>query len=559
MAQNSELALAFREGIDPQLPLSSLRLLVPPLRLMSACMWRVAQQRNVQQYGKLAEFITLVTEMVPELLTPRQTAELILGLRARLILELLQRDDQLDSKAIKEHLNCIQLLMTNDTQEELQDGEVELSKTAFVELIQTLTDYPSEKHLFFKNVFPEHYGFRFDTTLQILVWEFLSRLEELLPVSSFFKLASNFNLDSLDPKLEDFVSDPEDLRTLLHHRHKGSQKLVKNQFSFRSKVILSSLASKQTSLTTKDVFGEEEVHGPVSQLSMTQLRDQLSLLGSSLGLEEAMSGPNDAANTSLQRTPNDEGDAAAQRSEDEVIGSSRGDDATAGGSHSCPQCGESFASWPDLLAHQAAHAASELASTRRVFQCDQCPKQLCSANSLKKHVAAHGRDTTAACPQCHKVFKHRSWLREHLRLHTGERPFLCTICGKRFKEKVVLREHLVVHGAVRPYLCSKCGKGYNHRSSLVKHTRVHTGEKPYQCDVCGKHSRTLSMLREHQKVHTGERPHPCGECSKRFTTVSQLKRHSRTHTGEKPHRCLVCDKSFAERSNMRIHMRVHRR
>ena len=50
---------------------------------MSACMWRVAQQRNVQQYGKLAEFVTLVTEMVPELLTPRQMAELVLGLRAR--------------------------------------------------------------------------------------------------------------------------------------------------------------------------------------------------------------------------------------------------------------------------------------------------------------------------------------------------------------------------------------------------------------------------------------------------------------------------------------------
>ena len=69
--------------LDPQLPLASLRLLVPPLRLMSACMWRVAQQRNVQQYGKLAEFVTLVTEMVPELLTPRQMAELVLGLRAR--------------------------------------------------------------------------------------------------------------------------------------------------------------------------------------------------------------------------------------------------------------------------------------------------------------------------------------------------------------------------------------------------------------------------------------------------------------------------------------------
>ena len=50
---------------------------------MSASMWQVAQQRNVMQYGKLEEFVTLVTEMVPELLTLKQRVQLILGLRAR--------------------------------------------------------------------------------------------------------------------------------------------------------------------------------------------------------------------------------------------------------------------------------------------------------------------------------------------------------------------------------------------------------------------------------------------------------------------------------------------
>ena len=69
--------------LDPHLPLSSVRLLVPPLRLMSACMWQVAQERNVDQYDKLAEFIILVTEMVPELLDYKQKTQLILGLSAR--------------------------------------------------------------------------------------------------------------------------------------------------------------------------------------------------------------------------------------------------------------------------------------------------------------------------------------------------------------------------------------------------------------------------------------------------------------------------------------------
>lgn len=65
------------------LPLPLLRLMVPPLRLLSAAMWQVAQQRHVEHYGMLEEFVATVTESVPDLLSYRQRAQLILGLRAR--------------------------------------------------------------------------------------------------------------------------------------------------------------------------------------------------------------------------------------------------------------------------------------------------------------------------------------------------------------------------------------------------------------------------------------------------------------------------------------------
>lgn len=41
------------------------------------------------QYDKLLDFISLVTEMVPEVLSPRQKAELMLGLRAKVRLLIL--------------------------------------------------------------------------------------------------------------------------------------------------------------------------------------------------------------------------------------------------------------------------------------------------------------------------------------------------------------------------------------------------------------------------------------------------------------------------------------
>lgn len=67
----------------PSLPLSALRLLVPPIRLVSAAIWQTVEQKIVSDYGLLEEFVFMVTEIVPQILSTRQRAELILGLRAR--------------------------------------------------------------------------------------------------------------------------------------------------------------------------------------------------------------------------------------------------------------------------------------------------------------------------------------------------------------------------------------------------------------------------------------------------------------------------------------------
>lgn len=65
------------------IPLSALRLLVPPIRLVSAAIWQTVEQKTVSDYGLLEEFVFMVTEIVPQILSTRQRAELILGLRAR--------------------------------------------------------------------------------------------------------------------------------------------------------------------------------------------------------------------------------------------------------------------------------------------------------------------------------------------------------------------------------------------------------------------------------------------------------------------------------------------
>lgn len=50
---------------------------------MTAFMWQVVHQKKLMHYDKLDEFVTMVTELVPELLGQREKIQLLLGLRAK--------------------------------------------------------------------------------------------------------------------------------------------------------------------------------------------------------------------------------------------------------------------------------------------------------------------------------------------------------------------------------------------------------------------------------------------------------------------------------------------
>lgn len=68
------------------LPLSALRLVVPPLRLMSAFLWQVVQRRNVTQYGKLEQFVLLVSDTVPDIMSQHLLNKLVFLLRKKVLM-----------------------------------------------------------------------------------------------------------------------------------------------------------------------------------------------------------------------------------------------------------------------------------------------------------------------------------------------------------------------------------------------------------------------------------------------------------------------------------------
>ncbi|XP_076016642.1 TERF1-interacting nuclear factor 2 [Genypterus blacodes] len=204
---------------DVCLPFAALQLLAPPVRLVSAALFKVMKQRDVMQYGTVEEFVTSACETVPGLLTLRHQGKLTLGLRGRLILELCYR--QPDAKVIEPHLERMRPPAVPSTSSAHTVKDIKILKTveSFHALVQTLLTDPAEREQFFKEEFPLDYGPKFDQELEKLLWEFLLRLDQLLVVPNLAQTVSWLSTAPL--VLEECAraaTQPQLLKILLQHQ-----------------------------------------------------------------------------------------------------------------------------------------------------------------------------------------------------------------------------------------------------------------------------------------------------------------------------------------------------
>ncbi|XP_052438951.1 uncharacterized protein LOC127977833 isoform X1 [Carassius gibelio] len=205
-------------------PLSLMSFIIPPSRLLSAAMWQVTEQRQVQHYGMLEEFVNMVTETLPELLDYNQRTQLIFGLRARRLLELCRGKYQVDLEDIQHHLDRIHAPRVVSTINEVVDEDMEESEACFFGLVRTLISNPEERENFFQNIFPEEYGPKFDKNLQTLMEDFLLRFDRMMSVPDLSQTVSWLRTcPSILEQCLYSVSVPKQMKTLLeHHRAKGN-------------------------------------------------------------------------------------------------------------------------------------------------------------------------------------------------------------------------------------------------------------------------------------------------------------------------------------------------
>ncbi|XP_026218634.1 zinc finger protein 883-like [Anabas testudineus] len=590
----------------PPLPLSSLNLLVPPVRLMSAFMWQIIQQHVVMQYDKLVDFISLTTEIIPEILSSNQRAQLILGLRARLVLELCRGDGVANLQTIQSHLDKIHACSVeiSCTDQMASGGILKTSYTNFANLIQNLLNVPFEKEVFFQEVFPKHYGSAYDQRLEQLVSEFLSRLEKLLPIPDLQQTAAWLTeTASVSEEVGQHLSEPFALKTLLlHHRQLGT--LSSPPSSSEEDVLLSTLAlpsqtgvekltepyrendgydseeetmaledleeedSSESSDVTTDDWLPKKKSGPLSCLFICpqcsfahrmkrKVQEHIqcehnitAAVQKKKSVKRKTEQKSKVVNTEKKK---EDGNSDNKRQRKQMTGAEkkREHKLKKDNLENKKQCRRKDPTGEDKRFLSARPMKKIF--TRDETKCLMCDKVFEHPNQLKTHMKLHS--FRYSCIQCEKGFTSQSGYYQHQRLHKRGRIFMCGQCKKGFLCNYSLKQHERLHQGPSN-LCTICGKHFS-KAGFTRHIQMHKGEKNYLCTTCGKAFLSSGELLLHTRTHTGEMPYTCTHCGKGFSSKGHLTIHMRSHTGERPYLCTECPKRFLTLNCLKRHTLSH--
>nr|XP_046263583.1 zinc finger protein 11-like [Scatophagus argus] len=541
-------------------PLSSLALLVPPLRLMSAVMWEVVRQRNIKHYGKLEEFVSMVTDAVPELMSKREGRLLSLGLRARTTLELLRSEHPEDLKAVETHLNRIR----SSCIEETNDPVIEAPEANFMKLVQGLIEDTDGREHFLKNVFPVEYGPDFDTALETLVCEFFTRLEELLPIPDFKQTASW--ISAAPSVLEEYmqcVSNGEDLKFLLQSKQCHGKLAKSNVAPFQSDDLLIPSLCLPPSLEVAIASHPSACDDDNSDVPQIVMFD-----------EELSTNP--STSTDFPESPK----------RTDILSSPRRKQQS--GMHKCPECDKCFKHHSVLIEHQRVHTGLQ------PYNCSECGRAFRTATLLAGHRLRKCKNAAYLCIKCGNSFPTSL---DKFRHHCPKRGrnYDCVQCGKSFQKSSSLKEHLLTHAQSRLFKCSHCGVGFSGIGDLKYHQQV-DHDKPYQCKQCGKSFISSKCLAKHQQRHEevgemvatklmsggkhrksgsthrssltsvssrktsvktvyprGRVTHNCPLCGRSFKYRFEFLEHQRFHTAVKPYKCSQCGKAFRTEAHLSGH------
>ncbi|XP_039603836.1 uncharacterized protein LOC120525529 isoform X1 [Polypterus senegalus] len=195
------------------LSLAAIQFSTPPLRITSAALWLVMKHRDTRNYGKLIDFVDMVCDAAPEILSYRHRAKLTLGLRAKIILEkMVHSACPADIEAELERV--VPPSVPSDQLTKQDKKKVLESVENFKNLILSLVKCKKMRSHYLQNCLHVEYGEEFLQALEKLLWEFLVRLDETMSVPNFNQVVSALN--ELPEELQKSLKENTD-----HHLYKN--------------------------------------------------------------------------------------------------------------------------------------------------------------------------------------------------------------------------------------------------------------------------------------------------------------------------------------------------
>ncbi|XP_056133206.1 zinc finger protein 99-like [Lampris incognitus] len=582
---------------DPVLPLSSLRLFIPPLRLVSAAMWQVVQRGDVQDYGLLEEFISTVTDIVPELLNPDQKAQLLLGLRAKVILDICRAERMTDLETIEMHLERIKTLISTWAAQPCF-AEVEFPESNFVDQIESLLKDPAEKEKLFQDVFPIDFGPDYDNALQMLMLDFLSRLERLLPIPDLQQTASM--LSAVPSALEECVQsvpDPQQLKTVLqYHTTLGHLDLIDETQTIPSSFgncILSSLSLPQLEKVVIDAdqiqlqTPSEQMHGCMT----VQVEGETVTLLDYIQIEQpsGLAEEQDSVKFEAEEDPDgaiiDEENAVAIGSTEEGINHQNLADTLKPASFQPLKQSKRLQLKRKAAKEKKDSSGLTTKRPRRKFSnnktCPVCGKNFLRATAMRRHQEIHSenRQLRYKCPNCDKRFRDQyDMTRHNMRVHEKEELLkdevenegsgdpgtsesqeakYCFLCGKYFARRVDMERHMKSHSEDRPYKCAYCEKKFKNPYVLKRHQKEICKSKDLEKPNFG-HSNAATKSSDSKLCLEGPTDGKiCPICSRILPCTADMSKHLRSHTEERPFICVTCEKGFKYKDTLKKHQIIH--